>query len=114
MTELTDLDGLDACLKAAETSPVVIFKHSTSCPISAGAYEQTQQYMNQAPENGPAFYLVKVIESRPVSNAIAERLNVQHKSPQILLVKSGQALWSASHYGITMDNISKALSEKRD
>lgn len=113
MIELTDLDGLEACLAASDSAPVVIFKHSTTCSISAGAYQETQQFLSRPPENCPAFYLVKVIESRPVSNEIAARLNIQHRSPQIILVKSRQALWSASHYGINAENIAAALNEKR-
>jgi bacillithiol system protein YtxJ len=110
MIELTDIEGLEACLTASNSAPVVIFKHSTSCGLSAGAYEQVQLFLGAPPANCPPFYLVKVIESRPVSNEIAARLSVQHKSPQMILVKSGQAVWSASHHGINVENITKAVT----
>lgn len=113
MKELTDLEGLESCLNASNTAPVVIFKHSTSCSISAGAYENVRQFLSQPPDACPEFYMVKVIESRPVSNEIASRLGVQHRSPQIILVKDGQPLWSASHYGINVDAISGALKMER-
>lgn len=113
MKELIDIEELEACLAASNAAPVVIFKHSTACPISAGAYQNVQRFLSQPPGDCPEFYLVKVIESRPVSNEIASRLGVQHKSPQIILVKDGQPLWSASHYGIHVDAIAAALKEKR-
>jgi bacillithiol system protein YtxJ len=61
-------------------------------------------------EAGPLVYVVKVIEARPVSNAVAERLNVQHQSPQIILVRGGAAVWSASHFNITAESMNEALT----
>jgi bacillithiol system protein YtxJ len=55
--------------------------------------------------------MVKVIESRPVSNAIAEKLAVTHQSPQLILLHSGQEVWNASHHNITGENIESALGE---
>jgi bacillithiol system protein YtxJ len=44
---------------------------------------------------------VRVIEERPVSLALSERVGVQHQSPQALLIRDGSAVWHASHQGIT-------------
>jgi bacillithiol system protein YtxJ len=49
--------------------------------------------------------LVKVIESRPVSNQIAEDLGVKHESPQVILLKGGASYWNASHWAITEEHI---------
>jgi bacillithiol system protein YtxJ len=115
MTEITTLDDLDALLAATSERPAFIFKHSTTCPISAGAHRRVQAYIKQVAENGgatPEFRIVRVHESRPVSNAIAERLGVVHKSPQLLFVRDGRCVWDTSHYNITAENIDKALRER--
>jgi bacillithiol system protein YtxJ len=115
MTELTTLDQLEAFLSGTDGRPSFIFKHSTTCPISASAHRRVQSYLKQAEESGglaPDFRLVRVHESRPVSNAIAERLGVAHKSPQLLLVRDGRCVWDTSHYDITAENIEKALHER--
>jgi bacillithiol system protein YtxJ len=110
VNEITTLEQLEDALAASQQQPVFLFKHSTACPVSAGAHEKVRQYLNN-PNGGekPTFYLIKVIESRPVSNAIEEKLAVRHQSPQLLLVKGGQAVWNASHYGIHGDAIAEAL-----
>ena len=54
--------------------------------------------------------LVKVIEDRQVSNQIADQLQLQHKSPQLILLQDGAVKWSASHYGIYADAIQNAVS----
>jgi len=107
--ELTTIEEWEACLSASDASPLFVFKHSTRCPISTAAYSAVTRHIAQAGETGPEFYLVKVIESRPVSSAIAEKLGVEHKSPQLILVKGRQAVWSASHYGINGENIEEAV-----
>lgn len=109
--ELVTLEDLDAALEKSETQPVVLFKHSMRCPISAAAHRQVLQYLEQrGAGNSAPFYLVKVIESRPVSNAIAERLGVSHQSPQVILVKCKRAYWNESHGGITVAALERADS----
>jgi bacillithiol system protein YtxJ len=91
--------------------PVLLFKHSTACPISAEAFRQVAGYVAQAAPSQPDVYLVKVIEDRPVSNQIADQLRVAHKSPQLLLVKDRTVLWWASHYGINLKAVQEALAK---
>lgn len=87
---------------------VIIFKHSTMCPISARAWQEVQDFISQSP-NEVLVTMIKVIESRPVSNQVAEELGVKHQSPQVLLVCDRKALWNASHQAVTKSNITKAL-----
>lgn len=108
MNPLSSLDALDACLLASRDRPLFIFKHSTACPISAAAYREVANYLQQRGADDPDVYLVKVIEERPVSNQIADLLQLPHKSPQIILVHDGRVLWSASHYGISSEAMRKA------
>ncbi len=104
MVELRTLEEWRACLAASEETPQFIFKHSTACPISGEAYDAVQSYLWER-SDGPPMHMVKVIESRPVSNAIAEDLDLTHKSPQLILVDNGEAQWSASHHAIYADGI---------
>jgi bacillithiol system protein YtxJ len=108
MQEIIDESGLDAALEASQSSPIFLFKHSTACPISAKAYQEVARAAKD--EATPPFYLVLVIESRVVSNAIAKRLGVIHKSPQLILVEHGEAKWDASHYEINAERIAEAAS----
>lgn len=54
---------------------------------------------------------VRVIEERPVSLALAERVGVRHESPQAMLIKEGRGVWSASHRGITAAALQAAVNE---
>lgn len=109
MKEITGQQDWQACLDVSQERPVFVFKHSTACPISGAAHSRVVEYDAQNAGNGPDIYLVKVIESRPVSNAIAEVLGVRHQSPQIILVKDRAAVWSASHHGVRGDRMHEAF-----
>jgi monothiol bacilliredoxin len=109
--ELTEIGELDECLETSANGPVLIFKHSTSCPTSAGAYSRFMKWAQEKGDALPSCFLVKVIQSRPLSNEIAVRLGVPHKSPQLILVKDGAVAWSASHHAIGAEAIEEALSQ---
>jgi bacillithiol system protein YtxJ len=42
-------------------------------------------------------YFLDLLNHRDVSNEIANRFDVFHQSPQILLIKNGKAIFSTSH-----------------
>ena len=101
--EITAIDQWQKVLEQSNEKPIVVFKHSTTCPISAGAYEEFQAFDKQIDR-----YLVKVIESRPVSNEISVDLGIQHESPQAFVIANGKAVWDASHRKITKKELEKA------
>lgn len=108
--ELLAVEDVEEVLQQTNENPAFIFKHSTTCPISAEAYEQFKSYFltDATPYDG---YFVKVRETRNVSNELADKLEVEHQSPQIFLVKNGQAVWNTSHNDITVENIVEAVEE---
>ncbi|MNM33439.1 hypothetical protein D3C81_440580 [compost metagenome] len=86
----------------------LLFKHSTTCPISAKAYEEFQSYLK---ENETDAAVVLVIEDRPVSNKIAEEFGIKHESPQIFLLDDQKVTWNTSHWKITKANITEAVAQ---
>src|SRR5262245_19623440 len=98
---------LEQLLDKSKTDPVLIFKHSTQCSISAQAYEEFTDFMEGF--GNVLCGTVLVIENRTLSNAIAARFGVHHQSPQALLIKDGRVLWHASHWSITSDSLNEAL-----
>ena len=109
MQEITSIEELNGVLDNAGAAPFLLFKHSTVCPISTRAHSQVMAYLEE--EDALPLYLVKVIESRPVSNEIADRLAVVHQSPQLILVHEGQAVWKTSHISIKTKAIRKAAGK---
>lgn len=88
---------------------IIIFKHSTRCPVSSMAKRSLEFDQNLIPE-GARFYYLDLIAHRDISNRIAEIWNVKHESPQILIIKGKECLYNASHSDIEMKDIIKFIS----
>ncbi len=97
---LSKLDEVDPVLARSSSRPILIFKHSSTCGVSAEAYGEIEALL-AGPPLSTDVYLVDVRAARPVSNAIAARLEIRHESPQVLLVDRGRVRWSASHFRVT-------------
>jgi len=107
--ELTTVQEWQDIYEHTSERGAVVLKHSTTCPVSASALEEFEQYLSNKPNEQVDYYLVKVIESRPVSNQIAEDLNVKHASPQIIYVKDKQPYWNTSHWSVTAKHMTAVL-----
>jgi bacillithiol system protein YtxJ len=96
-----DRAALDALITRSHESPVILFKHSLTCPISARAYREMQQFEGEVA-------LVVVQRAREVSRAVETVTGVQHESPQAIILRNGRPAWSASHFDITADAVAQA------
>jgi bacillithiol system protein YtxJ len=108
-TEITTEQEWNEILNKSSERGQVILKHSTTCPVSSNALKEYDAYLNGNPNTDTDYFLVKVIESRPVSNKIAEDLNVKHESPQIIYVKDKAKYWTTSHWAVTTEHITAVL-----
>lgn len=106
MRPVTSLEDLESLLESGETA--LVFKHSTRCPVSARALLEVKRFVSARPE--VPVYLLKVIEDRPVSLRLAERIGVRHESPQAILLRGGRAVWHGSHERVTVDELDSATS----
>jgi len=97
---------LDQLLARSHREPVVLFKHSTMCPISAAAYQEMSNVDGEVS-------LVVVQKARAVSNEVEERTGIIHESPQAIILRYGKAVWSASHWKVTSAAVEQALKEHR-
>src|SRR5687767_1819757 len=97
-TQISDTAELEQLLARSHDGPVILFKHSSTCPISSEAYRRMSQVTNEVT-------LVVVQRARDVSSEIASRTGIRHESPQAIVLRNGEAVWSASHYDITSDAV---------
>jgi len=103
-TDIADKETLEKLLQHSAEEPVVIFKHSTACPVSAEAYEEMTAL--KSPVN-----IVVVQNARDVSNEIEVRTEIEHHSPQVIILRNGKAVWNASHWKITTDAVAMAVQQ---
>ncbi len=96
---LNDVDQLNEILNLSEQKLVLIFKHSTRCGISTMVLKRYESKLsNQIDDIN--YFLLDIIQNRDVSNFIENELQIQHQSPQLIVIKNGKVLSHNSHYGI--------------
>ncbi len=99
---LSSTEKLDELFEKSDSEPIVLFKHSTTCPISFGVYEEVSNAKTDV-------NIVIVQQSRDISNEIATRTGIRHESPQAIVLKNGVPIYSASHYDISAQDIENNL-----
>lgn len=104
---LTNLAQLNDIESISNVKPIVIFKHSTRCSISRMALKQFEKEYD-LDETVDAFFL-DLIAYRDVSNEIANRFNVYHESPQLILIKDGKAVYDVSHSDIDAEALKNKI-----
>ena len=99
---LKDLQQLDAIIeqsKDVKFEKIAIFKHSTRCTISDMVKNRLEKSVVDK-DSLPVYYL-DLIVYRNISNRIAELFDVEHESPQLLIIKNGICVEHASHTDVT-------------
>lgn len=87
----------------------VIFKHNVTCPISKGVKQDLEFDEDSLPANTPV-YILDLLNHRELSDAIATDFNVEHESPQALVIKNGKCVYNCSLYKITAEGMAKAMN----
>lgn len=101
--ELNSSEQLRELFEKSNEKSVVLFKHSVTCPISTNVFTEISDVESDV-------NMVIVQTSRDISNEIAERTGIRHQSPQAIVLKDGKAVYHASHYDITAEDVQNSLN----
>ncbi|MEM6630973.1 MAG: bacillithiol system redox-active protein YtxJ [Bacteroidota bacterium] len=105
---LEEESQIEEILERSNEKPVLVFKHSPSCGISAMVKHQLERNWDFKEEELEVYYL-DVIHHRPTSMALASRLGVVHQSPQVLLIYNGKSIFDTSHHMISVGVLHEAI-----
>ncbi|KIH71653.1 bacillithiol system redox-active protein YtxJ [Salinicoccus roseus] len=101
LTKTTSVEAFQKLLQ--DNKDFFFMKHSSTCPISADAFDEFQKFHYERDMDG--YYLV-VQDHRNLSNYIAEHFDIKHESPQAFYFEGGKLKWSGAHHNITLKNLS--------
>lgn len=92
----------------------IYFKHSTRCPVSARAKREMDRFLESIPGD-IEFELIDVISNRLRSDEIAQQFNVEHESPQVIVIdENNHVVWTGSHRRVTEENLNQAIKENKN
>lgn len=105
-------NDLNEIMRLSESTAVLVFKHSTRCSISSMALSRLERNWDESLPF-PIFFL-DLLSYRILSNKIADLFKVTHQSPQVLIIKNKQALYSASHSDIQYNDVLDVLNNSKN
>lgn len=106
--KLHRLEQLDEIAEMSKTTPVAIFKHSTTCGISRMVIRNFENEY-AIPEDNMKLYYLDLLAFRDVSNEVGYKFQVIHQSPQVLVIKNGVAVYHASHHSIHATDLERFI-----
>jgi len=98
---IDDRATLDNLLTDSSRKPVIVFKHSNACSISARAYREMEKL--------DEVNILEVQTAREISRELANLTGVRHETPQVIILRDGKAVWNASHFDVKADDVLKAV-----
>lgn len=100
--KIDNRETLDKLITDSNDKPIVIFKHSNACGISAAAYRELEKLEGEV-------NLLEVQSARDVSRELADLTGIRHETPQVIVFKDGKAVWNASHFDVKAGAVLKAV-----
>ena len=107
--QLTSEEQLISAFKQSNDKPVLFFKHSTRCSISSMALSRFEQNAESLSEICD-LYFIDLLEFRQISNKLEEISKVMHQSPQVIVVKNNEVIYTETHSSIDTKEIERQLS----
>jgi bacillithiol system protein YtxJ len=103
--ELNNIDQLAIIDRESTAQKILILKHSTRCSISSAALARVERKWKDEDAEILKPYYLDLLAHRDISNAIAERYNIVHESPQALIILNGKCIFSQTHMEINVDDL---------
>ena len=106
---LNQIAQLEQINEQSKSKAQVLFKHSTRCSVSSFAQRiLNSEFSDEMSEKFDIHHL-DLIAYREVSNAIAEKYNVMHESPQMLVIINGTCVYNASHSDVSLEKAAQII-----
>ncbi len=108
-SKISTLDQIDQIRRESTENPILIFKYSSRCSLSRLALDRLERNWQEAEMRGIKSYFLDLITYREISNRIAHEFDVEHESPQILIIENEKSIYDRSHMGIDYQQIREAV-----
>ena len=107
-TELRTKTQLEQIHEESRTKSILIFKHSSRCSISRMALDRLERKWNAEQTLHIKPYFLDLLSFREISASVANQFDVEHESPQVLIIENGQSVYDRSHFDIDYHKILEA------
>ena len=102
---LRSREQIDQLKIESKQAPVLIFKHSSRCNISRTTLDRLERNWKEEELPDVRLYFLDLLTYRNISDRIAADFQVDHESPQVMIIRDEKATYDESHFGIDYNRI---------
>jgi bacillithiol system protein YtxJ len=110
--KIKSIAELEEATKQSENEKIILFKHSTRCSVSSMALNRLERSWKDSETAGLKPYFLDLIAHRDISSEIANKFDVRHESPQVLVIENGECIYHNSHMGISYKELKQFAGSK--
>lgn len=104
-TRINSAEQIDAIRQESKERRILIFKHSTRCNISRATLDRLERNWKDEEMTHIKPYFLDLISYRNISDRIAKEFDVEHESPQVLVIDNEKSIYDKSHFEIDYHQI---------
>jgi bacillithiol system protein YtxJ len=108
-TTLNSLSQLDQIRDESNLKKILIYKHSSRCSISRTVLDRLERNWKSDEIGDVKLYFLDLLSFREISTQIETLFDVEHESPQVLIISKGHSVYNRSHLEIDYQQIKSAL-----
>lgn len=110
---LTKQEQIQEIREESKQKPVLIFKHSTRCNISRTTLDRLERNWKEEEMQEVKLYFLDLLTYRQISDQLAEAFDVEHQSPQVLLIQDAVSTYNRSHFEIDYAQLKEAIKNQK-
>lgn len=103
---ITNTEQLSEINAQSSKEGVLVFKFSPGCAINYVVRKLLEREWAEG-EMRMNTYMVDVLSQKALSDKVAADYSTQHESPQVLIIKNGKPVFTASHGKVLYSEIRK-------
>lgn len=107
---ITASKQLEEIIEASKLKPCIIYKHSSRCSMSEMMLYVLEDEWDFADNDIQSYYL-DILQFRNLAAEVADKFQVYHQSPQLLLIKNGECIYDEDHRDISVEELHEHLEE---
>jgi bacillithiol system protein YtxJ len=109
--KLNEPRQLDEIREQSTTKTILIFKHSTRCSVSRTALDRLERNWNTDEMQEVELYFLDLLSYRDISNQIAHQFDIEHESPQVMLIRNKAVVYNSAHFEIDYSSLVKKIKQ---
>jgi len=86
-------------IERSQENPIILMKHSNTCPISANAFREITKFSDENSDMSIEYMIVQ--DNAELKEYISNELDVEHESPQVIILRNRKSALTLNHYDIT-------------